>query len=108
MTNLLDSIPEISRCLLEMYFNEDLIGAEVIDFVPVIEDNGQVLQGEIILHLKDGRKAEIAPLPVVEDDGQVLLGEIILHLKDGCMLAIVPVMRGMIPWLKLKILDVQD
>jgi len=62
-----------------MYFNEDLIGAEVIDFVPV-----------------------------VEDDGQVLLGEIILHLKDGCMLAIVPVMRGMIPWLKLKILDVQD
>lgn len=79
MTKLIDSIPEISRCLLEMYFNEDLIGAEVIDFVPV-----------------------------VEDDGQVLLGEIILHLKDGCMVAITPVMRGMIPWLKLKILDVQD
>ena len=65
--------------LVEMYFNEDLIGAELIDFVPVIED-----------------------------DGQILLGEIILHLKDGRMVAIVPVMRGMVPWLKLKILDVQD
>lgn len=63
----------------EMYFNDDLIGAELIDFVPVIED-----------------------------DGQILVGEIILHLKDGRMVAIVPVMRGMIPWLKLKILDVQD
>ena len=63
----------------EIYFNDDLIGAELIDFVPVIED-----------------------------DGQILVGEIILHLKDGCMVAIVPVMRGMIPWLKLKILDVQD
>ena len=60
-----------------MYFNENLIGAELIDFVSVIED-----------------------------DGQILVGEIILHLKDGCMVAIVPVMRGMIPW--LKILDVQD
>ena len=74
-----DSIPEISRSLLEMYFNEDLIGAGVIDFVPVIED-----------------------------DGEVLLGEIILELEDGRMVAIVPVMRGMVPWLKLKILDVQD
>lgn len=64
---------------LEDYFNEDLIGAELIDFVPVIED-----------------------------DGQILLGEIILHLKDGRMVAIVPVMRGMVPWLKLKILNVQD
>ena len=72
MTELINSIPD-------MYFNEDLIGAELIDVVPVIED-----------------------------DGQILLGEIILHLKDGRMVAIVPVMRGMIPWLKLKILDVQD
>ena len=63
----------------EMYFNEDLIGAELIDFVPVIED-----------------------------DGHILLGEMILHLKDGRMVAIVPVMRGMVPWLKLKIIDVQD
>jgi hypothetical protein len=64
---------------LQDYFNEALIGAELIDFVPVIED-----------------------------DGQILLGEIILHLKDGRMVAIVPVMRGMVPWLKLKILNVQD
>lgn len=64
---------------LEDYFNEDLIGAELIDFVPVIED-----------------------------DGKIYLGEIILHLKDGRMVAIVPVMRGMVPWLKLKILNVQD
>ena len=64
---------------MEIYFNEDLIGAKLIDFVPVIED-----------------------------DGQLLLGEINLCLKDGRMVAIAPVMRGMIPWLKLKILDVQD
>ena len=64
---------------MEIYFNEDLIGAKLIDFVPVIED-----------------------------DGQLLLGVINLQLKDGRMVAIAPVMRGMIPWLKLKILDVQD
>ena len=79
MTKLIDSIPEISRSLLEMYFNEDLIGAELIDLVPVIED-----------------------------DGKILLGEIILHLKDGRMAAIVPVMRGMVPWLSLRFIDVQD
>lgn len=72
MTELINSIPD-------MYFNEDLIGAELIDVVPVIED-----------------------------DGQILLGEIILHLKDGRMVAIVPVMRGMVPWLNLKILDEDD
>ena len=77
MTKLIDSIPEISRSLLEMYFNEDLIGAQLIDFVPVIED-----------------------------DGKIYLGEIVLRLEDGRMLAIVPVMRGMVPWLNLKILDV--
>ena len=79
MTKLIDSIPETSRCLLEIYFNEDLSDAKIIDFVPVIED-----------------------------DGEILLGEIILRLKDGRMVTIVPVMRGMIAWLKLKILDVQD
>ena len=72
MTKLIDSIHE-------MYFNEDLIGAELIDFVPVIED-----------------------------DGKIYLGEIILHLKDGRRFAIVPVMRGMVPWLNLRLLDVQD
>ena len=79
MTKLIDSIPEISRSLLEMYFSEDLIRVELIDFVPVIED-----------------------------DGKIYLGEIVLRLEDGRMVAIVPQMRGMIPWLKLKILDVQD
>ena len=65
--------------LLEMYLNEDLTGAQLIDFVPVIED-----------------------------DGKIYLGEIVLRLEDGRMAAIVPVMRGMVPWLNLRILDVQD
>ena len=72
MTKLVVSIPDI-------YFNEDLIGAELIDFVPVIED-----------------------------DGKIYLGEIILRLEDGRMVAIVPVMRGMVPWLNLRILDEDD
>ena len=70
MVKLVISIPDI-------YFNEDLIGAELIDFVPVIED-----------------------------DGKIYLGEIILRLEDGRMVAIVPIMRGMVPWLNLRILDV--
>ena len=72
MGKLVVSIPDI-------YFGEDLIGAEVIDFVPVIED-----------------------------DGEILLGQINLRLEDGRMVVIAPVMRGMVPWLKLKILNVQD
>ena len=72
MGKLVVSIPDI-------YFNDELIGAELIDFVPVIED-----------------------------DGKIYLGEIVLRLEDGRMLAIVPQMRGMIPWLNLRILDVQD
>ena len=72
MTKLVVSIPDI-------YFNDELIGAELIDFVPVIED-----------------------------DGKIYLGEIVLRLEDGRMVAIVPQMRGMIPWLNLRILDVQD
>ena len=62
MPKLIVSIPEISRSLLEMYFNEDLIGAELIDFVPVIEDDGRILLGEIILHMKDGRMVAIVPV----------------------------------------------
>ena len=65
--------------MLEIYFNEDLIDAKLIDFVPVIED-----------------------------DGKIYLGEIVLRLEDGRMVAIVPVMRGMVPWLNLKILDGHD
>lgn len=65
--------------LVELYFGEDLIGAQLIDFVPVIED-----------------------------DGKIYLGEIVLRLEDGRTVAIVPQMRGMIPWLNLRILDVQD
>ena len=70
MMKLVVDIPDI-------YFGEDLIGAELIDFVPVIED-----------------------------DGEILLGQINLRLEDGRMVVIAPVMRGMVPWLKLKILDV--
>ena len=72
MSKLVVSIPDI-------YFNDELIGAELIDFVPVIED-----------------------------DGKIYLGQITLRLEDGRMVAIVPQMRGMIPWLNLRILDVQD
>ena len=72
MGKLVVSIPDI-------YFNDELIGAELIDFVPVIEDDGKIYLGEIVLRLEDGRKV-----------------------------AIVPQMRGMIPWLNLRILDVQD
>ena len=79
MTKLIDSIPDISQSLMEMYLNENLNGVELIDVVPVIED-----------------------------DGKIWLGEIILRLKDGRMVAIVPVMRGMMPWLNLRFLDVQD
>ena len=72
MGKLVVSIPDI-------YFNEDLINAKLIDFVPVIED-----------------------------DGKIYLGEIVLRLEDGRMVAIVPQMRGMIPWLNLRILDEDD
>ena len=72
MTKLVVSIPD-------MYFNEDLISAQLIDFVPVIED-----------------------------DGKIYLGQITLRLEDGRMVAIVPQMRGMIQWLDIRILDVQD
>jgi len=72
MSKLVVSIPDI-------YFNDELIGAELIDFVPVIED-----------------------------DGKIYLGQITLRLEDGRMVAIVPQMRGMIPWLNIRILDVQD
>ena len=72
MSKLVVSIPDI-------YFNDELIGAELIDFVPVIEDDGKIYVGEIILRLEDGRKV-----------------------------AIVPQMRGMIPWLNLRILDEDD
>lgn len=72
MTKLVVSIPDI-------YFNDELIGAELIDFVPVIED-----------------------------DGKIYVGQITLRLEDGRMVAIVPQMRGMIPWLDIRILDVQD
>lgn len=48
MVKLVVSIPDI-------YFHEDLIGAELIDFVPVIEDDGKIYLGEIILRLEDGR-----------------------------------------------------
>ena len=72
MTKLVVSIPD-------MYFNEDLISAQLIDFVPVIED-----------------------------DGKIYLGQITLRLEDGRMVAIVPQMRGMIPWLNLRFIDVQD
>ena len=72
MTKLVVSIPDI-------YFGEGLIGAQLIDFVPVIED-----------------------------DGKIYLGEIVLRLEDGRMVAIVPTMRGMIPWLNLRILDGDD
>ena len=85
MTNFVNTNPEMMQMgklvvsIPDIYFNDELIGAELIDFVPVIED-----------------------------DGKIYLGEIVLRLEDGRMVAIVPQMRGMIPWLNIRILDVQD
>jgi hypothetical protein len=76
---VLDSIPEAVREVLETYLNEDLRGAIVTDAVPV-----------------------------VDGDGKIILGEIILRLEDGREVAIVPEMRGMYPWLSLEIHDGQD
>ena len=79
MAELLDSISEAAREELETYLNEDLRGAVVSDSVPVVDDDGKIFLDEIILRLEDGRKV-----------------------------AIVPEMRGMCPWLVLKIHDGQD
>ena len=85
MTNFVNINPEMMQMgklvvsIPDIYFNDELIGAELIDFVPVIEDDGKIYLGEIILRLEDGRKV-----------------------------AIVPQMRGMIPWLNLRILDEDD
>ena len=79
MAKLVDSIPVTAQEGLETYLNEDLRGAVVSDSVPV-----------------------------VDDDGKIFLGEIILRLEDGREVAIVPEMRGMYPWLVLEIHDGQD
>ena len=79
MAKLVDSIPVTAREGLETYLNEDLRGAVVSDSVPVVDDDGKIFLGEIILRLEDGRKV-----------------------------AIVPEMRGMCPWLVLEIHDGQD
>ena len=76
MAKLVDSIPVTAQEGLETYLNEDLRGAVVSDSVPV-----------------------------VDDDGKIFLGEIILRLEDGREVAIVPEMRGMYPWLSLEIHD---
>jgi hypothetical protein len=79
VAKLVDSIPVTAQEGLETYLNEDLRGAVVSDSVPV-----------------------------VDDDGKIFLGEIILRLEDGREVAIVPEMRGMYPWLSLEIHDGQD
>ena len=78
MAKLVDSIPEAAREELETYLNEDLRGAAVTDTVPIVDEDGRIYFDEIILRLEDGRKV-----------------------------AIVPEMRGMYPWLSLKIHDGQ-
>ena len=78
MAKLVDSIPKSAREVIETYLNEDLLGAVVTDSVPVMDD-----------------------------DGKIFLGEIILRLEDGREVAIVPEMRGMYPWLSLEIHDGQ-
>jgi hypothetical protein len=79
VAKLVDSIPVTAQEGLETYLNEDLRRAVVSDSVPV-----------------------------VDDDGKIFLGEIILRLEDGREVAIVPEMRGMYPWLSLEIHDGQD
>ena len=79
MAKLVDSIPVTAQEGLETYLNEDLRGAVVSDSVPVVDDDGKIFLGEIILRLEDGRKV-----------------------------AIVPEMRGMCPWPVLEIHDGQN
>lgn len=79
MAKLVDSIPKSAREVIETYLNDDLLGAVVTTTVPVIDDDGKIFLGEIILRLEDGRKV-----------------------------AIVPEMRGKCPWLSLEIHDGQD
>ncbi len=79
MAKLVDSIPVAAREELETCLNKDLRGAIVTDAVPVVDDDGKIFLGEIILRLEDGRKV-----------------------------AIDPEMRGMCPWLSLDIHDGQD
>ena len=76
MAKLVDSIPVAAREELETCLNKDLLGAIVTDAVPV-----------------------------VDGDGKIFLGEIVLRLEDGREVAIVPEMRGMCPWLSLEIHD---
>ena len=76
MAELLGSIPGE---VLETCLNKDLRGAIVTDAVPVVDDDGKIFLGEIILRLEDGRKV-----------------------------AIVPEMRGMCPWPVLEIHDGQN
>lgn len=61
MAELLDSISEAAREELETYLNEDLRGAVVTVAAPVIDDDGKIFLGEIILRLEDGRKVVIVP-----------------------------------------------
>lgn len=79
MAKLVDSIPVAAREELETCLNKDLLGAIVTDAVPVVDGDGKIFLGEIILRLEDGRKV-----------------------------AIEPEMRGMCPWLSLDIHDGQD
>ena len=76
MAKLVDSIPETAQVELETYLNEDLRGAVVT-----------------------------VTAPIVDEDGRIYFDEITLRLKNGREVAIVPEMRGMYPWLSLKIHD---
>jgi hypothetical protein len=76
VAELLDSIPEAAREVLETCLNEDLLGAVVTTTVPVVDEDGRIYFDEIVLRLEDGREV-----------------------------AIVPEMRGMCPWLSLEIHD---
>jgi hypothetical protein len=61
VAKLVDSIPVTAQEGLETYLNEDLRGAVVSDSVPVVDDDGKIFLGEIILRLEDGRKVAIVP-----------------------------------------------
>lgn len=79
MTRLIDSIPDDTREVIETYLYEDLLGAAVLDSVPIVDIDGEIFFTEIILRLVDGRKV-----------------------------AIVPQTRGNYSWLSIRIHDGQD
>ena len=77
MRKLVESISENAREVLETFLKKDLLGAFVTDALPIVDKDGKIFLGEIILRLKDGRKVAIIP----EMQGKCLM--LLLMIYDG-------------------------